>query len=115
MGEADVTLSQTEEKPPDSALVPGEDSVVWSHEVEVCLFHAMIGHKPVGKTANASSSANISHWNQSENSLTRTLDGPRPVQPTSETYWDQFKQKLGQSDPSLSLVASAIWRKKSGS
>ncbi|KAM9855980.1 MRG/MORF4L-binding protein [Aulostomus maculatus] len=48
MGEADVTLNQTEEKPPDSALVPGEDSVVWSHEVEVCLFHAMIGHKPVG-------------------------------------------------------------------
>ncbi|PWA30267.1 hypothetical protein CCH79_00020269 [Gambusia affinis] len=78
MGEADVTLSQTEEKPPDSALVPGEDSVVWSHEVEVCLFHAMIGHKPVGKTANASSDANTSHWNQSETSLTRTLDGPRP-------------------------------------
>lgn len=49
MGEADVTLSQTDEKPPDSALAPGEDSVVWSHEVEVCLFHAMIGHKPVGK------------------------------------------------------------------
>ncbi|XP_037540362.1 MRG/MORF4L-binding protein [Nematolebias whitei] len=48
MGEADVTLSQSEEKPPDSGLVPGEDSVVWSHEVEVCLFHAMIGHKPVG-------------------------------------------------------------------
>ena len=50
MGEADVTLNQTDEKPPDSGLVPGEDSVVWSHEVEVCLFHAMIGHKPVGKT-----------------------------------------------------------------
>lgn len=49
MGEADVTLNQTDEKPPDSGLVPGEDSVVWSHEVEVCLFHAMIGHKPVGK------------------------------------------------------------------
>ncbi|XP_038134376.1 MRG/MORF4L-binding protein [Cyprinodon tularosa] len=48
MGEAEVTLSQAEEKPPDSALVLGEDSVVWSHEVEVCLFHAMIGHKPVG-------------------------------------------------------------------
>uniref|UniRef100_A0A3Q2ZC73 MRG/MORF4L binding protein n=1 Tax=Kryptolebias marmoratus TaxID=37003 RepID=A0A3Q2ZC73_KRYMA len=48
MGEADVSLSQSEEKPPDSGLVPGEDSVVWSHEVEVCLFHAMIGHKPVG-------------------------------------------------------------------
>uniref|UniRef100_A0A8C6M426 MRG/MORF4L binding protein n=1 Tax=Nothobranchius furzeri TaxID=105023 RepID=A0A8C6M426_NOTFU len=48
MGEADVTLSQTDDKPPDSGLVPGEDSVVWSHEVEVCLFHAMIGHKPVG-------------------------------------------------------------------
>lgn len=50
MGEADVTLNQNDEKPPDSALAPGEDSVVWSHEVEVCLFHAMIGHKPVGKT-----------------------------------------------------------------
>lgn len=49
MGEADITLSQSEEKPPDSGLVPGEDLVVWSHEVEVCLFHAMIGHKPVGK------------------------------------------------------------------
>lgn len=49
MGEADVTLSQADEKPPDTGLVSGEDSVVWSHEVEVCLFHAMIGHKPVGK------------------------------------------------------------------
>nr|XP_020470687.1 MRG/MORF4L-binding protein isoform X1 [Monopterus albus] len=48
MGEADVTLNQTDEKPPDPGLAPGEDSVVWSHEVEVCLFHAMIGHKPVG-------------------------------------------------------------------
>ncbi|CAJ1085618.1 MRG/MORF4L-binding protein isoform X1 [Xyrichtys novacula] len=48
MGEAELTLNQTEEKPPDSGFVPGEDSVVWSHEVEVCLFHAMIGHKPVG-------------------------------------------------------------------
>ncbi|XP_065817569.1 MRG/MORF4L-binding protein isoform X2 [Labrus bergylta] len=48
MGEADVTLNHTDEKPPDSGLVTGEDSVVWSHEVEVCLFHAMIGHKPVG-------------------------------------------------------------------
>ncbi|KAF3860968.1 hypothetical protein F7725_001223, partial [Dissostichus mawsoni] len=48
MGEADVTLNQTDEKPPDSGLVTGDDSVVWSHEVEVCLFHAMIGHKPVG-------------------------------------------------------------------
>lgn len=44
-----MTLNQNDEKPPDSGLVPGEDSVVWSHEVEVCLFHAMIGHKPVGK------------------------------------------------------------------
>ncbi|XP_077451675.1 MRG/MORF4L-binding protein [Stigmatopora argus] len=48
MGEADVTQTQADEKPPDAALVPGEESVVWSHEVEVCLFHAMIGHKPVG-------------------------------------------------------------------
>lgn len=49
MGEADVTLGQTDEKPPDPGLAPDEDSVVWSHEVEVCLFHAMIGHKPVGE------------------------------------------------------------------
>lgn len=49
MGEADVTLNHTDEKPPDPGLVPDEESVVWSHEVEVCLFHAMIGHKPVGK------------------------------------------------------------------
>lgn len=44
-----MTLNQTDEKPPDPGLAPEEDSVVWSHEVEVCLFHAMIGHKPVGK------------------------------------------------------------------
>uniref|UniRef100_A0A5F8HH20 MRG domain-containing protein n=1 Tax=Monodelphis domestica TaxID=13616 RepID=A0A5F8HH20_MONDO len=31
-------------------LTPGppEEVVVWSPEVEVCLFHAMLGHKPVG-------------------------------------------------------------------
>uniref|UniRef100_A0A8B9NWM3 MRG domain binding protein n=1 Tax=Apteryx owenii TaxID=8824 RepID=A0A8B9NWM3_APTOW len=29
--------------------VPAEEAVVvWSPEVEVCLFHAMLGHKPVG-------------------------------------------------------------------
>lgn len=54
MGEADVSPNQTDEKPPEAALVSGEDSVVWSHEVEVCLFHAMIGHKPVGKRARRS-------------------------------------------------------------
>ncbi|XP_074867727.1 MRG/MORF4L-binding protein [Carettochelys insculpta] len=27
---------------------PAEEVVVWSPEVEVCLFHAMLGHKPVG-------------------------------------------------------------------
>uniref|UniRef100_A0A674I2V6 MRG domain binding protein n=1 Tax=Terrapene triunguis TaxID=2587831 RepID=A0A674I2V6_9SAUR len=27
---------------------PAEEAVVWSPEVEVCLFHAMLGHKPVG-------------------------------------------------------------------
>lgn len=48
MGEADLALGQTDEKPPDTGLVPGDDSVIWSHEVEVCLFHAMLGHKPVG-------------------------------------------------------------------
>uniref|UniRef100_A0A8C5DKI8 MRG domain binding protein n=1 Tax=Gouania willdenowi TaxID=441366 RepID=A0A8C5DKI8_GOUWI len=48
MGEADVLLTQAEEKRPEPGLLPAEDPVVWSHEVEVCLFHAMIGHKPVG-------------------------------------------------------------------
>uniref|UniRef100_A0AAV2LW46 MRG-binding protein n=1 Tax=Knipowitschia caucasica TaxID=637954 RepID=A0AAV2LW46_KNICA len=48
MGEAELTLNQAEEKPPEPGLVPAEEPVIWSHEVEVCLFHAMIGHKPVG-------------------------------------------------------------------
>ncbi|CAL8324602.1 unnamed protein product [Merluccius merluccius] len=52
MGEADLALGQTDEKPPDTGLAPGDDSVVWSHEVEVCLFHAMLGHKPEVKTLN---------------------------------------------------------------
>ncbi|KPP58350.1 MRG/MORF4L-binding protein-like [Scleropages formosus] len=46
MGEAEAV--QTDEKHSDSAISPTEDSVVWSQEVEVCLFHAMLGHKPVG-------------------------------------------------------------------
>ncbi|XP_064159962.1 MRG/MORF4L-binding protein-like isoform X1 [Anguilla rostrata] len=46
MGEADT--SPTEEKHEDSGINPAEDSVTWSQEVEVCLFHAMLGHKPVG-------------------------------------------------------------------
>lgn len=30
---------------------PAEEAVVvWSPEVEVCLFHAMLGHKPVGES-----------------------------------------------------------------
>uniref|UniRef100_A0A8C6XRX0 MRG domain binding protein n=1 Tax=Naja naja TaxID=35670 RepID=A0A8C6XRX0_NAJNA len=32
--------------PPPPPLLPVP--VVWSPEVEVCLFHAMLGHKPVG-------------------------------------------------------------------
>ncbi|XP_027705890.1 MRG/MORF4L-binding protein [Vombatus ursinus] len=37
-----------EKGPAESAPGPPEDVVVWSPEVEVCLFHAMLGHKPVG-------------------------------------------------------------------
>lgn len=47
MGEAEVVPA--DEKQTDSGISPIEDSVVWSQEVEVCLFHAMLGHKPVGK------------------------------------------------------------------
>ncbi|XP_056668845.1 MRG/MORF4L-binding protein isoform X2 [Monodelphis domestica] len=37
-----------EKGPVESAPGPPEEVVVWSPEVEVCLFHAMLGHKPVG-------------------------------------------------------------------
>ena len=47
MGEAEAV--QTDEKQADSGISPVEESVIWSQEVEVCLFHAMLGHKPVGK------------------------------------------------------------------
>ncbi|MBN3280096.1 MRGBP protein, partial [Polyodon spathula] len=46
MGEAEAIPA--DEKQADSGSSPIEESVVWSQEVEVCLFHAMLGHKPVG-------------------------------------------------------------------
>ncbi|KAI1890850.1 hypothetical protein AGOR_G00157850 [Albula goreensis] len=46
MGEAGA--SPAEEKHVDSGASPAEEPVTWSQEVEVCLFHAMLGHKPVG-------------------------------------------------------------------
>ncbi|TSP68475.1 MRG/MORF4L-binding protein [Bagarius yarrelli] len=46
MGEAE--LVSAEEKQADSGICAAEEAVVWSQEVEVCLFHAMLGHKPVG-------------------------------------------------------------------
>ncbi|XP_065547729.1 MRG/MORF4L-binding protein isoform X2 [Lathamus discolor] len=57
MGEAEGGSAAAVEKPPLPAAaagapepgVPAEEAVVvWSPEVEVCLFHAMLGHKPVG-------------------------------------------------------------------
>ncbi|NWH80931.1 MRGBP protein, partial [Piaya cayana] len=58
MGEAEGGAPGPAEKAaplPAAAAVPGpepgvaeEVAVVWSPEVEVCLFHAMLGHKPVG-------------------------------------------------------------------
>ncbi|XP_068768651.1 MRG/MORF4L-binding protein isoform X3 [Struthio camelus] len=58
MGEAEGGSAGAVEKPPLPAAgpaaaapepgVPAEEAVVvWSPEVEVCLFHAMLGHKPV--------------------------------------------------------------------
>lgn len=47
MGEAEVVSA--DEKQVDSGTCAADESVVWSQEVEVCLFHAMLGHKPVGK------------------------------------------------------------------
>ncbi|XP_038606375.1 MRG/MORF4L-binding protein [Tachyglossus aculeatus] len=46
MGEAEA--SGAEKTPAEAASGPAEEPVVWSPEVEVCLFHAMLGHKPVG-------------------------------------------------------------------
>ncbi|KAI4881911.1 hypothetical protein NFI96_021084 [Prochilodus magdalenae] len=46
MGEAEAVPA--EEKQGDSGSCAADESVVWSQEVEVCLFHAMLGHKPVG-------------------------------------------------------------------
>lgn len=46
MGEAEAVPA--DEKQGDSGVCAAEESVVWSQEVEVCLFHAMLGHKPVG-------------------------------------------------------------------
>ncbi|KAL6482651.1 hypothetical protein AOLI_G00160400 [Acnodon oligacanthus] len=46
MGEAEAVPA--DEKQGDSGSCAAEESVVWSQEVEVCLFHAMLGHKPVG-------------------------------------------------------------------
>ncbi|XP_032658178.1 MRG/MORF4L-binding protein [Chelonoidis abingdonii] len=55
MGEAEAGSAGAAEKPPVPAGgaapepgAPAEEAVVWSPEVEVCLFHAMLGHKPVG-------------------------------------------------------------------
>ncbi|XP_051516542.1 uncharacterized protein LOC127419290 isoform X1 [Myxocyprinus asiaticus] len=46
MGEAEIVPS--EEKQAETGICTAEESIVWSQEVEVCLFHAMLGHKPVG-------------------------------------------------------------------
>uniref|UniRef100_A0A8I3WA98 MRG domain binding protein n=1 Tax=Callithrix jacchus TaxID=9483 RepID=A0A8I3WA98_CALJA len=50
MGEAEVGGggSAGDKGPGEAATSPAEETVVWSPEVEVCLFHAMLGHKPVG-------------------------------------------------------------------
>ncbi|XP_026055185.1 MRG/MORF4L-binding protein-like isoform X1 [Carassius auratus] len=46
MGEAETVPS--DDKQAETGICTAEDSIVWSQEVEVCLFHAMLGHKPVG-------------------------------------------------------------------
>lgn len=55
MGEAEVggTGAPGDKGPGEAAPSPAEETVVWSPEVEVCLFHAMLGHKPVGERRTA--------------------------------------------------------------
>uniref|UniRef100_A0A8C5R363 MRG domain binding protein n=1 Tax=Leptobrachium leishanense TaxID=445787 RepID=A0A8C5R363_9ANUR len=47
MGETEAGDCGADRQEPTSES-PAEESVLWSPEVEVCLFHAMLGHKPVG-------------------------------------------------------------------
>ncbi|KAG8447206.1 hypothetical protein GDO86_014612 [Hymenochirus boettgeri] len=47
MGESEAGEGVVERTEPDP-VTPVEEPVQWSPEVEVCLFHAMLGHKPVG-------------------------------------------------------------------
>ncbi|KAG8447207.1 hypothetical protein GDO86_014613 [Hymenochirus boettgeri] len=47
MGESEAGEGVVERPEPDP-VTPVEEPVQWSPEVEVCLFHAMLGHKPVG-------------------------------------------------------------------
>uniref|UniRef100_A0A8C1L8U3 MRG/MORF4L binding protein n=1 Tax=Cyprinus carpio TaxID=7962 RepID=A0A8C1L8U3_CYPCA len=37
-----------DDKQAETGICTADESIVWSQEVEVCLFHAMLGHKPVG-------------------------------------------------------------------
>lgn len=55
MGEAEVGGGGAagDKGPGEAATSPAEETVVWSPEVEVCLFHAMLGHKPVGEQSAA--------------------------------------------------------------
>lgn len=55
MGEAEVGGGGAagDKGPGEAATSPAEETVVWSPEVEVCLFHAMLGHKPVGERSAA--------------------------------------------------------------
>ncbi|KTG47468.1 hypothetical protein cypCar_00017026 [Cyprinus carpio] len=46
MGEAETVPS--DDKQAETGFCSADESIVWSQEVEVCLFHAMLGHKPVG-------------------------------------------------------------------
>uniref|UniRef100_A0A8C1X5G1 MRG/MORF4L binding protein n=1 Tax=Cyprinus carpio TaxID=7962 RepID=A0A8C1X5G1_CYPCA len=46
MGEAETLPS--DDKQAETGICTADESIVWSQEVEVCLFHAMLGHKPVG-------------------------------------------------------------------
>lgn len=55
MGEAEVGGGGAagDKGPGEATTSPAEETVVWSPEVEVCLFHAMLGHKPVGERSAA--------------------------------------------------------------
>ncbi|OXB78467.1 UNVERIFIED_CONTAM: hypothetical protein H355_007497 [Colinus virginianus] len=95
--------------------VPTEEAVVvWSPEVEVCLFHAMLGHKPVGESRPRRASASSSGF-AAQAKLLAVLTAlsslpPPPLFPGVNRHFhmicirDKFSQNIGRQ-----ISSKVIW------